>query len=232
MSSSLYAVSASEEEDRQLTKKEREAKAAKKAAWLKDREDLKKWTPILFIVPFGWAIKCVITIVMGSLITNLDTQWRCTQPFRQFISGQIVFAYWFMLMYTWMYIGPYPIKRLKHAAIALILYSVAQFGYAIYGTVIFNIGFTACRDSAPNMWAHTRFEIGTYWLAFSCLSAYLLRHYYEKHEKKSKEREVSRLSTSKTTDENVVEASPTSTGNMAKGSDEESGSGDENSEES
>ena len=78
MSSSLYAVSASEEEDRQLTKKEREAKAAKKAAWLKDREDLKKWTPIIFIVPFGWAIKCVITIVMGSLITNLDTQ--CAAP--------------------------------------------------------------------------------------------------------------------------------------------------------
>ena len=193
MSASLYALTASEEEERNLSKNEREARAKAKEARLKDRADLQKWTPVIFVLPFFWSVKCLITIFVGSLITNLETKWQCTQNFRSFITGQIVFSYWFMLIFTWLYIGPYPAKRLKPVFIAYGLYAFAQFCYAIYGTVIFNIGFSSCRENAFAMWAHTRFEIGTFWLSFSCLCAYLLRYYYEKYEAKKLARERTSL---------------------------------------
>ena len=139
MSGSIYSVSLDEQEA-SMTKKEKRLKEEAKQARLKDREDLKKWTPIIFIVPFFWSVKCLITVFMGSLLINLDNRWQCSQNIRQFIVGQIVHAYFFMLIYTWIYIGPYPCKQLKPVAIAFGIYIVSQFSYAIYGTVIFNFG--------------------------------------------------------------------------------------------
>ena len=187
MSGSIYAVSLEEEEASKLTKKEKRLKEEAKQARLKDRENLKKWTPIIYIVPFFWSVKCLITIFVGSLIFNLQkTGWACSQNLRGFISVQIVFAYWFMFIYTWLYIGPYPCKRLLPVAIALGLYTLGQFVAGIYGTVIFNLGFQDCRQRAPTMLYHTRFEVGTFWLAFACFCTYGIRYAWEKYEKKKK----------------------------------------------
>ena len=46
MSGSIYAVSLDEEEASKLTKKEKRLKEEAQQARLKDRADLKKWTPI------------------------------------------------------------------------------------------------------------------------------------------------------------------------------------------
>ena len=202
MSGSIYAVSLEEEEASKLTKKEKRLKEEAKQARLKDRENLKKWTPIIYIVPFFWSVKCLITIFVGSLIFNLQkTGWACSQNLRGFISVQIVFSYWFMFIYTWLYIGPYPCKRLLPVAIALGLYTLGQFVAGIYGTVIFNLGFQDCRQRAPTMLYHTRFEVGTFWLAFACFCTYGIRYAWEKYEKKKNAQERANLSGKKNEDD-------------------------------
>ena len=231
MSGSIYSVSLDEEEASKLTKKEKRLKEEAKQARLKDREDLKKWTPIIFIVPFFWSVKCLITVFMGSLLINLDNRWQCSQNIRQFIVGQIVHAYFFMLIYTWIYIGPYPCKQLKPVAIALGIYILSQFSYAIYGTVIFNLGFSDCRQKAPNLLYHVRFEIGTFWLAFSCFCAYGVRYAWEKYEKNQKKKEMANLK-SKSVEDNLDagddgDAKVSTKPKESKGSDS-----DEESEES
>ncbi len=200
MSGSIYAVSLDEEEASKLTKKEKRLKEEAQQARLKDRADLKKWTPIIFVVPFFWSVKCLITVFVGSLLTNLESQWACSQPIRQFISGQIIHSYFFMLIYAWIYIGPYPCKQLRPVAIAFGIYILSQFSYAMYGTVIFNLGFDDCRTKAPNLLYHVRFEIGTFWLAFSCFCAYGLRYAWEKYEKRQQQKEMHNLKSKKDED--------------------------------
>ena len=105
-----------------------------------------------------------------------------------------------MLIYAWIYIGPYPCKQLRPVAIAFGIYILSQFSYAMYGTVIFNIGFDDCRTKAPNLLYHVRFEIGTFWLAFSCFCAYGLRYALEKYEKRQKQKEMHNLKSKKDED--------------------------------
>ena len=86
-------------------------------------------------------------------------------------------------------------------AIALGLYTLGQFVAGIYGTVIFNLGFQDCRQRAPTMLYHTRFEVGTFWLAFACFCTYGIRYAWEKYEKKKKAQERANLSSKKNEDD-------------------------------
>lgn len=135
------------------------------------------------------------------------------------------------------YIGPYACKKLRPVAIAFGIYIVSQFSYAMYGTVIFNLGFNDCRKRAPNLLYHVRFEIGTFWLAFSCFCAYGLRYAWEKNEKTQKQKEMTNLKSKKDEDDDEEgsddgsEDAKTSASSSKKKSKKDSDS-DEDSEES
>ena len=62
--------------------------------------------------------------------------------------------------------------------------------------------FPDCRQRAPNLLYHVRFEIGTFWLAFSCFCAYGVRYAWEKYEKNQKKKEMANLK-SKSVEDNL-----------------------------
>ena len=129
---------------------------------------------IIFIVPFFWSVKYEYSF-HGSLLINLDNRWQCSQIYGN-LSWSDSSRLFFMLIYTWTCIGPYPCKQLKPVAIALGIYILSQVLVYNLWDCHLQLGLFRLPPKAPNLLYHVRFEIGTFWLAFSCFCAYGVRY--------------------------------------------------------
>ena len=138
--------------------------------------------------PFVPAIFAVFTIATGQYVLNtwaLNNE-KCGYPIDAFVSMALVVCYFFLLVYSWVWLGftykvtlptskdPYHIiwqfSSMFWVAYAYGILALVSFIVWIIGASILNLG-VFCKDTAPRLYAFAVYLNTVYWLGFAIVGA-------------------------------------------------------------
>jgi len=206
----------SEDEDAEVMKAKMEELAKQKAEMASEKDkakdeaaelekakrrkmSLRKWAPILLLGPMVPAITAIIYIVWGAVALNISQEQiqkkTCGFPLDTFISGNIGISYTFLFFYSWVFIGPKPIKSLRSLTI---VYSFIYFFWFIWhalGSLWLSQARAApsCVTGTPHLMSMCSFSVVAFWTTTCVFAAYVFELYYFARQKKLKAQNEQRM---------------------------------------
>jgi len=135
------------------------------------------WGPILILYPTFHAGLAIFTIFMGNIILNSTCEEGttrdqedaaessgCSAPLDVFIGAAIAVSYIFMFFFTWVLIGPRPIRSFKTLFVAYgILFGLSFLVYGA-GTAFVLLG-DDCAESTPGLYYLSYGLMVIYWIS-------------------------------------------------------------------
>jgi len=122
------------------------------------------------IIPYGLSL---LTVLWGTAVLN-TASLECVQPLDDFVRGDVVFAFFILIGYAWVLIGPIPITNMLAYVLSCALLGFIIFIWYLVGTSWFDLS-SPCVDTAPALYRLVQFKLAVFWIAFIFFVLYLLR---------------------------------------------------------
>lgn len=108
------------------------------------------------------ALASLITILGGNYIL-LSSSMECGYPLDQVLGGAVVLSYIFFGYYSWLFLGPLPVTKLRPVAIFYVFFTFFTFVWYLAFTGVLALSW-ACVDTAPALYTFSSFSVISFWI--------------------------------------------------------------------